>query len=178
MATLGDMFPGTRTPLVFRVVADLQKPSTVSPDGQAEFTIGAVDLYCGGQKIEERQEMNLAFYFMMFGGWTSDKPRAQIVAGKLISVDLVVEPEQSAPKQNFQLLDPLSSMISRRYRALTSDDAGIARLAPSREPGSLGVVIPDGYKGKSLPLWRFTLVPSSAPLKGKIETLPEMRASS
>ena len=53
-------------------------------------------------------------------------------------------------------------MISDHYDHLTVNDGGdVTALAPTVEPGSLGVLIDDDYKGDALKLWRFTVTPST-----------------
>lgn len=159
MFLLGDEMIGTTPPLAFRVLSNPEEVRTIDGNGQVEFTIGAIECYCGGNKIEEKLETNLAFYLVLFGGWPSKDPVAKIEDGKLLHFEFIAEPESTEPGQNFQMLGSLSSMISRRYAMLTTDDIGVTRLAPVQEPGTLGVVIPVDYKGKQLRLWRFIIKP-------------------
>ena len=56
MADLGDMFVGTRPPLVLRLLADPAKPRSIDPKGHVEFTVGGVELLCGGKRIEDPKE--------------------------------------------------------------------------------------------------------------------------
>ncbi|HXS99249.1 MAG TPA: hypothetical protein VN915_01080 [Elusimicrobiota bacterium] len=163
MCVLGDFMPATRPPLVVRFIPKSGVPENLLPGGRATFTFNAVEFYCGQQKIENEVERALASYLIMFGNWPAKDPEPEKEEGKLISAYAVVEPEQETPGQGFELFDALSSMISRRYRALTSDDAGIARLVPKNEPGTLGIVVPDDYKGQQLPIWRFRVQPNSEP---------------
>lgn len=166
MADLGDMFVGTRPPLIFRLLTDPNKPRSLDAKGEVGFTIGNVELFCGGKRIEDPKERTLAFYFMLFGGWSSGRSEAKVENGELISVDFVSEPQERVkPDQGFELLDPLSSMISTHFRTNTSDEDGIKSLLPNGTEVTLGISIPDRYKGKGLPLWRFILQPSSDPIK-------------
>lgn len=165
MAVLGDMTPATRPPLTMRFLSDPMKPRAVAPNGEAPFTIGGVEFYCGGRKLEDPQEKNWAYYFMLFGGWHSVKPTHHVENGQLIYTELICQPEERVPNQGFELLDPISSMISRRYQWSTSDDDGITRLVPEYEPEKLSIEMPQNYKGKDLPLWQFILQPSSDPVK-------------
>lgn len=170
MADLGDMFVGTRPPLVFRIIADPAKPRSIDSAGRVGFTIAGIELLCGGQRIETPKEKSLAYYFMLFGGWRSTEPEAKVENSELVSIDFVSEPEERAkPDQGFELLDPLSSMVSTRFRASTSDDEGIKSLLPDGATVALGISIPDGYKGVHLPLWRFVLQPNPAPVKVRTE---------
>lgn len=160
MALLGDVAVGTTPPLVLRLLTDVSKPRTVDESGHVKFTIGGVEVFCKGTRIDERAEKGLALYFILYGGWPCAEPKSKIEAGEFEAIDIEVRPHESTPGQGFELLGSLSSMISRRYNQLTVSKRGVERLSPSAEPGSLGVVIPSDYKGKQLPLWRFVLKPN------------------
>ena len=163
MATVGDMVLGTKAPLVFRVMTDPSKPRTVQKNGQVKFTIGDVELYSSGTRIDDEYERNLAFYLMSYGMWPDSEPEARIEDGKLISFDFLAAPVESIPGQGFEFIGDLSGMISRRYNDLTTSNGEIDRLSPSNEPDSLGILIRTDYKGKFLPLWRFHQQPNYNP---------------
>src|SRR2546427_8329886 len=160
MAMLGDLMVGTKPPLAFRVIADPSKARSVDESGQVAFTIGMVELYCNGQRIEDHFEQQLAFYFMLYSDWIDSKPRAEIVDNKLAYIEYLTQPREQTRDQGFESLGFLSDMISRHYNDLTASEGEVVRLSPSTDPGTLGVLIPDGYEGKQLPLWRFTLRPN------------------
>lgn len=157
MALLGDIMIATTPPLSMRVITDPTKPRCVDESGRVRFTIGGVEFYCGGTKIDDKFEQNLAFYFMLHSNWVESEPEAKIQDGDLIYFDFVTEPEEPLPGQQFQVLGFLSEMIARNYNDLTASEAGIDRLSPLIDPDSLGILIPQDYKGKQLPLWRFRL---------------------
>jgi hypothetical protein len=159
MAMLGDVMIATTPPLAFRVIADPTKPRLLDASGQVAFTIGSVELYCNGQRIEDKFEQQLAFYFMLNSDWVTDEPRAEVVNNELVYFEYVAKPQELAPDQGFQCLGFLSDMISRHYNELTASEGKVIRLSPATDPGTLGVLIPAGYKGKQLPLWRFTVSP-------------------
>jgi hypothetical protein len=52
-------------------------------------------------------------------------------------------------------------MFSRYYLFVTSSNEGksVLRVQVTPEPGVFRRLIPEGYKGKSLPLWQFVLLP-------------------
>jgi hypothetical protein len=159
MAMLGDMMIATTPPLAFRVIADPQKPRTLDESGHVTMTIGAVELYCNGQRIDDHLEQQLAFYFMLHSDWVGGEPRVEIVDNNLVYVEYSAEPRQPNPDQGFQFLGYLSDMISRHYSDLTASEGDVVRLSPATGPGTLGVLIPPRYQGKQLPLWRFTVAP-------------------
>lgn len=163
MGLLGEVMIGTRPPLTFRIITDSSASRHVDAQGHCAFTIGDVDFFCARQRIEDPFERQLAWYIIRYGSWSCTNT-AQVTDGVLESVDFVFEPEMEMEEdQGFELLGPLSGMISRFYDDLTrGSDGGLRHLAPTREPGSLGVVIPKDYKGKALPLWRLHFRPTAS----------------
>jgi hypothetical protein len=159
MAMLGDMEIATTPPLALRIIADPSKPRRLNASGQVILTIGGVELYCNGQRIEDEYERRLAFYFMLFSRWSTDEPRAEIVNNELVHFEYISEPPERTPNQSFECLGSMSDMISQHYNELTTSGVTVTRFSPSTEPGTLGVLIPLGYQGKHLPLWRFILSP-------------------
>lgn len=157
MALLGDTMIATTLPLAMRVITDPTKPRRVDESGRMEFTIGGLELYCGGVRIEDKFEQNLAFYFILHSNWVVSDPEVKVEGGDLICFDFVARPEEPVPDQQFQILGFLSEMISRSYDYLTTSETGIDTLSPEVDPDTLGILIPQGYKGKQLPLWRFRL---------------------
>ena len=160
MATLGDMSIATTPPLTIRIVTDPGKPRTIQEDGKAPITIGGVQVLCDGKKIEDDTERDIAYYLMQYGEWPDSEPEWIVHNGELLAFDFVANPEIRTPDQYFEIIGTLSGMISRRYNDLTTRQGNVERLAPAVEPGSLGVLIDEDYKGKFLPLWRFHLQPN------------------
>src|SRR5712691_917989 len=136
MADLGDMQVGTRPPLIFRILTDPTKPRSVDAKGEVHFTIGGVELYCSGVRIESREERNLAYYFMLYSNWTGGEPRAFIENNILIHLDFEVAHPAPVVGQEFEMLGFLSSMISRWFNDLTAPSGSIERITPSTDPGS------------------------------------------
>jgi hypothetical protein len=63
-------------------------------------------------------------------------------------------------EQGFAFIGSLSSMFSRYYLNLITDEQGVQhRLSVKTEPGVMGRLVPEPYKGKVLHLWRMILVP-------------------
>jgi len=160
MADLGDMQVGTTPPLVLRILTDPTKPRGVDDQGHVNFTIGKLEFYCGGLRIDSKEEQRMAHYFMLHGSWTGSEPRAHIIEGSLVHIDFEVNHPAPTSGQEFEILGYLSTMISRRFNDLTAPKGTIERLVPASSPGSLGIVIPRDYKGKHLPLWCFVQEPN------------------
>jgi hypothetical protein len=56
-----------------------------------------------------------------------------------------------------------SSMIARHFDFRTVSMSGeIRRLRPLADPNRFGISIPDNYKGRDVPLWRFVLQPAGS----------------
>lgn len=159
MEMFGDYMIGTTPPLTFHLVTDPEKPRKIAENGQVNFTIGKVELYCGQKRIEDKKEIQIAFYMMMYGKWPTKEPRPIIKNGELIAVEYVCEPEEKVDGQGFDIIGSLSGMISHRYDELTAPEGKVSRLSPSLEPGILGIDIEEEYVGEHLPLWRFIQKP-------------------
>jgi hypothetical protein len=159
MAVLGDTLIATTPPLTLRLVTDPDKPRRVDDQGNGAFTIGRVDLYCDGTLIEDEFEKQLAFYFMLNSDWVTNEPRAEILSDELMHLEFTAAPKSPVPDQGLQMLGYSSDMMSRHYNDLTVVNGQVERLSPNTDPGTLGVLIPLGYKGRQLPLWRFNVEP-------------------
>jgi len=159
MYLLGDYQIGTRMPLKMKLVADKNKPRTVGANGDCRFTIGGVELYCGSTRIEDDLEKKIAFFFMLFGQWQHENPVADIVNDELKSIDFIFDPPEKTPEQEFEILGPVSSMFALHYKMVTAPDDDIEKISPKEDLASIVYNIPRDYKGKYLPLWRFTVLP-------------------
>lgn len=160
MAIIGDRSIGTTPPLILRFGTDKKKPRSINDEGNVAFTIGSVELKCGGNIIKSKFEKNLAFMFMIYGRWPSSEPRAIIENNKLLAIEFTSEPEEYDDIQGFSIIGSLSDMIAQRYNELTTTDGEVVRLSPSVEPGTLGINIPKDFKGENLPLWQLILQPN------------------
>lgn len=161
MKLLGDCMLGTVPPLTLRLLSDPAKPRAVGPDGKAEFTIGNVELLAAGQVINDRLEKEIAWFLMNHGDWPGSPTPVEVVGGQLVSLGFEVEPEQRAePDQGFEVIGFMSQMVSRQYNEMTAAHGRVDLLIPKRDPGDLGVIIPPGFKGETLRLWRLYLTPS------------------
>lgn len=160
MSLLGDFLVGTLPPLILKIMSNSSKSRIVKANGETAFTIGDVEFYCGNNRIEDKFEQNLAFYFMNYSDWLTEEAEAHIQGSELIDIEFRTKPQELIPEQNFQLLGTMSQMISREFNAHTVKEGSIERLSPSLEPSALGVVIPKNYKGKALKLWLLYIQPN------------------
>lgn len=163
MNILGDCKIGTIPSLTLKFLSDQTKPRAVDASGRADFTIGQVELYCGDQVIGDPLEKKIAWFLMNYGDWPGHQLPAEVVDGEVTSIGFRVQPEtRSNPGERFELIGFLSQMVSRQFNNITAPDGPVKLLSPKREPDTFGVVIPPDYRGKTLPLWRFILRPSSS----------------
>lgn len=160
MARLGDVHLATIPPLKFRILSDPTSDRTIDPSGQVQFRIGGIELYCGTTRIDEPLEQSIALFIMLYGSWPSELGVAITEGDQLIAFDIVSQPDEPAEEQPFSLIGSMSSMVSRRFLSMTTSSGHVQRLAPKSLESDLGIRIPDNYKGKALPLWRFILVSS------------------
>jgi hypothetical protein len=158
MEILGDCMLGTVPPLELRLFSDPDSPRRVETDGTTEFRVGAVQLFAGGEAVEDPLEQRIAWFLMSHGDWPCAPGPAEVRENELISIGLEVTPDKRAnPGQAFEVIGFMSQMLSRQYDEMTVGNEGVDLLIPTADPGDLGVMIPSAYKGEKLPLWRFCI---------------------
>ncbi|WP_217546404.1 hypothetical protein [Pantoea sp. GbtcB22] len=163
MSMLGDLMVATKAPLVFELVADTSQDRDVSDDNQAQFIIGDVKIYCGEDEVTDSDEKNLAFYLMRFGRWDCGDPEAIMDdQDNLHSVRYIFNPEtpENIEREGFDFIGHLSSMITEAFNEQTVYERQITAIDTKSEPEVFSVKIPQNYKGKTLPLWRFKIEPN------------------
>jgi hypothetical protein len=158
MASLGDYSVGTKFPLRMVMFADKSKPRSVAADGAASFTVSNVEFSCADRLIEDALEQRIAMHLMFFGKWNYES-EARIVENQIETVEHRWVPDEDH-EQGFEIVESLSGMFSTFYKFATQDEGKIENLQLDVTPGSWGCLIPEDYRGKALPLWRFTLEPS------------------
>ena len=160
MATLGDATIGTKSPLTFRLTADPTKKIELKANGEVFFITKSAELRCNGTLIENENEKGVAFYLMLYGRWPAEGPALIATTGKPQGVEWRFEPVEPKPDSEFEMAGTLSGMIARQFDQLTVSEGAVERLTPANEPGSLGLLIEENYRGEQLPLWRFTVQPN------------------
>lgn len=162
MAAIGDIIIGTTPPLTIRIYPDHQQMHIITKDNTTEFTVGKIEMLCNNIPITIESEQCIAFALMLFGNWEENyvviTPHHS--GDEIEYIEFSYSPKQNDDQQGFYMVDPLSTIISRQYNHLTAPDGKVQRLTPDIAPGMLGFVIPDNYKGKALPLWRFHIEPN------------------
>lgn len=161
MIVLGDYVVGTTPPLSLRLYPDENNPYSIS-NNMAEFVIGSVELLCNNTSITVENEQRIAFALMLYGNWAENKisitlPNSE---NEVEYIEFSYSPMEYDDQQGFCMIGTLSTIISRQYGQLTAPDGKVERLSPNVDPGMLGFIIPEDYKGTSLPLWRFHMNPN------------------
>ena len=162
MVLLGDKSIGTRFPLRIIVRADKTKPRSLSEAGGVSFVIGDVEMYCEEVQVIDPVEKEIAFQLCLFGEWEQQDPMLVGDATNIEGVQfswLPQDPEEAA-KQGFAVAGSLSSMFSKWYRWRVVGDKGDLQHVKVASEQEFGKLVPDGYKGKDLPLWILILEPS------------------
>ncbi len=163
MSMLGDALIATTPPLAIRFYTDKSKSRTVQQNGVVYFTIGAVELICNHRTITDDNEKKVAFSLMLFGGW-SESTRAVFDAPDSQELDFIefsYSPETHDEEPSIPpLVGAVSTIISRQYNSLTTENGEIHRLTPNVAPGFLGFILPESYKSNDLPLWIFHQQPN------------------
>jgi hypothetical protein len=156
---LGDYMVGIRKPLIFRMYTDPSKPRKVQPNGEAQFTIKRATFLAGGEEVSDSFEQRLAWFFFLYGPWEDIDQPVEIEGDEIISIDMRGVRDDSNPDERFLTIGYLSSMISRQFDAMTVEDGKILRLAPKVDPDKLGIILPPGFTGSTLHIWRFLTAP-------------------
>ena len=158
---LGDKQIGTRWPLRFRVLPDGDESAIVGAGGRVSFTTGAREIYCEDRRLVSSVEQRIAIFLAMYGDWKVLDTIVDVHEQKLVSVELLVGPQEDRghlQSQGFDMVGPLSSMISRLHNSLTGDETHVTAIRTNFGPGEVGHLIPDNYRGDALPLWQLVLV--------------------
>ena len=160
MAVLGDYSIGTTYPLTLKLLAAMDQPRTISPEGVVSMRIGRVEIWSEEVLLEDKTERNIALYLMMYGKWVYDGGRIELdEAGLPVAAIHTSTPEEITPNQGFEIVGWVSSLYSQHYNSLTLEGGRVSHLNV-KEPTSLAPVIPRDLEKKQLPMWRFTLEPN------------------
>ena len=161
LSRLGDRLIGTTPPLKLRLIADASKPHSISPAGEAAFTIGDVALFSGDTPITDTTERNIAWIFMQFGDWDCGEPHAILDGDELQAIELEWLPKVVANDgQNFKMIGALSSMFSRYYATQTLGNEGVVQTQAELKPDWLAPLVASEDPQTKLPIWRFVIQPN------------------
>ncbi len=161
MIALGDRMIGTTPNLSIELVASKDKGSFLAEDGDANFTVGDVRIFCADNEIHDSKDKSIAFYLIRFGRWMAGNPEANMNGDRVISIRYDFCPCGEWDKEaGFAIVGEFSSMVSSAYHELTVYEQKVVALDAKVDPELFSVDIEDGYSGKNLPLWQFAIQPN------------------
>lgn len=164
MGMIGDLMIGTKPDLVFELLVDKSKESSIDEKNKANFIIGDIKIHCNANEIDDQYEKKLAFYFMRFGDWDCGDAEATLDDdGSLYSVKYIFKPDnhKNAELNGFDFIGNLSSMITNAFNEVTVSDRQVTSIDTRLEPRDFSITIADDYKGKKLPLWFLNQQPNT-----------------
>ncbi len=158
MALLGDYLIAIEAPIVSEMLADLSYPRSIDDNGRASLTIGAVNLSIGGRPLFGETERRIAYYLMMFSGWTERQEAMMDADGSLAGIRFIAQPEIPSDGQQWQLVGALSTLYATSFSLFTHGEDGVTALDVTTEPGYLSSLIPINFSSDELPMLRMELV--------------------
>ncbi|HFQ6852266.1 TPA: hypothetical protein ACOEA2_003912 [Enterobacter cloacae] len=159
MGLLGDKSIGMKPNLELILLANTDATSTVSESGECEFVIGDVKFKCAGVDLTSDLDKQIAFFCILYGKWIEGRAEAIIEDKILKAVVFSYEPEHEKG-QGFEIIGSLSSLISNKYKALTTDGDEITATEINISPNDICFSLPENYRSEELPLWIFTFMPN------------------
>lgn len=164
MSQLGDLTVGSEPPLSVRFLADPAAANSITrvsdTTSEVRFTIGSVEVRSAGRVVTDPAEQRIAWFMMLYGSQWAEGEDFEEHDGAVASITFSRTPLQWEERQGFAFVGPLSSMYSVWYLGRTAALGHTIDAAPSQEPGWLGRLIPEGYRGEALRLWLLRLEPS------------------
>ena len=82
LGILGDRLIGTKPPLRLRLEAVPDTISPVASDGMVNFTTGEVRIFSGREELLDPIEQEIAWAFMLYGGWIVSEPMPVLEEGR------------------------------------------------------------------------------------------------
>jgi hypothetical protein len=169
MYRLGDCQLGTLPDLRLRLLADPAAPRSVDTAGRLDFTVGSVEMSCGGTPVPRGAESNLAITLMLYGSWPVAGPRLLGTRAHPTGVEFVAAPEEYDTAQRFAVVGSASTIVARQFDERTVRDGRVVRVSPAADPWELGTLLAADTQSETLPLWRLFVRPSRAPAVGDAE---------
>ena len=162
LSSLGDRTIGTRPPLRLRLTMDQARTGPVDAVGQVVFSIGDIRVYCGHQELIEPDDQEIAWIFMQYGEWPSDKPEAILDGDRLLAIEYRWEPVE-ATSQGFEIVGTLSGMFSAYYAEHTVDSGEVVQIRAPLRPDWFEPLVSLHTASRGLPLWKFIQEPNFEP---------------
>lgn len=163
---LGEVIIMTRPPLRLVLDADRKIPRSLSPEGLAQFMIGAARMYSGETELTDPRDRRLAQILFMFGEWQTEEPLARMEGDRIAGVEFVAQPEQPS-EQGFDGIGWASRIFSHYYGAQTIDGDQVIQLHGEAVPEWFAPLADWDFKGSRLPLWLGRVEPGDGRLQSE-----------
>lgn len=165
MNLLGDHMLAAVPPISLRLYPDETKPRRVDDHGLAAFTVKDACLSVGSERIEDKFEQQLGWFFFLHGKWSHVFRNDSLIGRNVEFIELCVEPEEdTAADDAFPCasLGFMSQMVSHQYQIETGLGGDVRNISPRSQPDAFGIDIPSDYRGNVLKLWRFMVWPKES----------------
>ncbi|MDW9830854.1 hypothetical protein GOB24_25200 [Sinorhizobium meliloti] len=161
---LGEITIMTRPPLRLVLGAAVDMPRSLSPEGMAQFTIGAAKLFSGDVELIDVKDRKLAEVLFFYGEWPAYGPFALMDDGEFAGVEFIAKPEEPSD-QGFDGIGWASRIFSRFYAMQTIEGDQVIQLHGEAAPEWFAPLTNWDFKNSKLPLWLGRVQPSAtAPL--------------
>lgn len=160
MFRLGDRFIGTRAPLRLRLhVHEVERCGN-----ERTVIIDNVELLSEDRLLAEPVETELAMFLLLNSRWEEEQEVHATPEGAFQCIEHVYSPpleQRQQDSKGFEMVGPLSSMLSNEYRTATAKDDRVESVRHEVRPGRVAQLLPDDYHDghSSLPIWLMTVVP-------------------
>lgn len=166
MAILGDRWVHLneypfRFRLDFRI---LERRSTTGQRESLNLVITDVGMTLGGKAVPSGTDSRVLLYLAMFGMDTSGGEDFVFDSDDAAHVEFTAGVDFETQENGLLSAGPLSTMLTRQYRAMSCDDSGqISGLGCAKVPEHhVGRLLSSGYQGDDLGLVYFVLAPRHA----------------
>jgi hypothetical protein len=149
---LGEVIIMTRPPLRLVLDADIKMPRSLSPEGLAQFIIGAATMFSGDTELTDARDRRLAQILFMFGEWQIEGPFARMDGEQIAGVEFVARPEEPSD-QGFDGIGWASRIFSRFHAGQTVDGDQVIQLNGEAAPDWFAPLGDWDFKNSKLSLW-------------------------
>jgi Holliday junction resolvase len=169
MSLLGDHTIATEWPIAFRLFddrpIDQREPNHRLGDEESfVFHVSRAEITVAGSPVHDPTEQAIVFRLMLGGGWSEDTEVTRHKDGSVASIGFTYTPtgdEDSLHEQSFALHRPMSSIFSSMFNEATVNDEGeVTNMRVVVDPGELSRLVPAGYVGEALRIWKFHMTPN------------------
>lgn len=157
MSILGDYLLGTTPPLSMKLSFQQSEPIDLQEPRSIRTNPSKLELLSKNNVLTDEYEKNLAFFLMQFSNWHNLQIIHSTPSPNIQTIEFIFSVDEPTEEQNFELLGYMSSMISVKYKSLTSPNGTVERFSPPVDISELGFSSPGEAKRDKLPLWIFSM---------------------